>query len=334
MVSIIIPVYNGEKTLARCLTSLQSQTISRDKYEIIVVDDGSKDGTRKVAEGFAVTVISQKNQGPAAARNLGVKMSKGDIVLFIDADCAAAPNWIEEMTKPFSNPDIVGVKGTYKTTQQDLLARFVQLEYEEKYERMKRFPYIDFIDTYSAGFRKDIFQKYGGFNTSFPTATVEDQEFSFRLAKDGHKMVFQPDAFVYHTHQSTLKGYMRRKFWIAYWKVLVLKHHPEKFTNDSHTPQALKFQILLTYAFLLSMPIPYWLLPIPYWLLPVSILGTFFLTTLPFIYFGFNRNRSISLISPVLFFLRSLSFCAGLTIGAIKTFLSNSFQHWEKWRHP
>lgn len=321
MVSVIIPVYNGEKTLARCLTSLRSQTVSRDMYEIIVVDDGSKDGTRRVAEGFDVTVVSQENQGPAAARNLGVKVAKGDIVLFIDADCAAVPDWIEEMTKPFSNPDIVGVKGTYKTTQKALIARFVQLEYEEKYERMKGFPYIDFIDTYSAGFRKDIFQKYGGFNTSFPTATVEDQEFSFRLAKNGHKMLFQPDATVYHTHQSTLKGYMRRKFWIAYWKVLVLKHHPEKFTNDTHTPQILKFQILLTYAFLLSLPISYFLFPIPYWLFPLSTLGTFFLTTIPFVVFAFNRSRYVSLISPVLFFLRAISFCAGLTIGAIKTLL-------------
>ena len=67
------------------------QTIPRDKYEIIVVDDGSKDGTRKVAEGFNVNVISQKNRGPVAARNIGVKTAKGNIALFIDADCAAAP---------------------------------------------------------------------------------------------------------------------------------------------------------------------------------------------------------------------------------------------------
>lgn len=317
MISVIIPVYNGEKILARCLTSLQSQTIPRDKYEIIVVDDGSKDGTRKVAEGFNVNVISQKNQGPAAARNIGVKTANGNIALFIDADCAAAPNWIEEMTKPFSNPDIVGVKGTYKTAQKSLIARLVQIEYEEKYERMKRFPYIDFIDTYAAGFRKDIFQKYGGFNTSFPTATVEDQEFSFRLAKDGHKMLFQPDAFVYHLHQSTLWGYMRRKFWIAYWKILVLKYHPEKFISDSHTPQTLKFQIFLTYALLFSLPS---ILAAKFFaIIPLSILGTFFLTAIPFISFAFKRNKSASLISPVVFFLRSLCFCAGLTAGIIKT---------------
>ena len=170
-----------------------------------------------------------------------------------------------------------------------------------------------------------MFQTYGGYNTSFPGATVEDQEFSFRLAKNGHKMLFQPDAFVYHTHQSTLKGYMRRKFLIAYWKVLVLKYHPEKFTNDTHTPQVLKFQILLTYALLLSLPgilITNRLLPpIPYWLFPIATLGMFFLTTVPFISFAFKRSKGVSLISPVLFFLRSLSFCTGLVAGVIKTFL-------------
>lgn len=317
MISVVIPVYNGEKILARCLNSLASQTVPRDQYEIVVVNDGSKDGTKTVVEGFNVTLLSQENQGPAAARNHGVNVARGDIVLFIDADCSAAPNWIEEMTKPFNDPTIIGVKGTYKTTQKALIARFVQIEYEEKYERMKKYPYIDFIDTYSAGFRKNVFQKYGGYNTSFPTATVEDQEFSFRLAKDGHKMLFQPDAFVYHLHQSTLWGYMRRKFWIAYWKILVLKYHPEKFISDSHTPQTLKFQIFLTYAFLFS--IPSILVAKFFAIIPLSIFGIFFLTAIPFISFAFKRNKSASLISPVVFFLRSLCFCAGLTAGIIKT---------------
>lgn len=319
MISVIIPVYNGEKTLTRCLNSLESQTIPRDEYEIIVVNDGSKDDTRKVAEGFNVTVLSQENQGPAAARNLGVKMAQGDIVLFIDADCSAAPNWIEEMTKPFSNPDIVGVKGTYKTTQKALIARFVQIEYEEKYERMKKYTYIDFVDTYSAGFRKNVFQKYGGYNTSFPTATVEDQEFSFRLAKDGHMMLFQPEAFVYHLHQSTLKGYMRRKYWIAYWKVFVLKHHPEKIINDSHTPQVLKFQIFLTYTLILSLPSI--LIAKLFVIVSLSVLVAFLLTTIPFVSFAFKRSKSVSLISSALFFLRSLCFCAGLTAGMVKIVL-------------
>lgn len=320
MISVVIPVYNGEKILARCLNALASQTIPSDQYEIIVVNDGSKDDTRKVAEGFNVTLLSQENQGPAAARNHGVKVAQGDIVLFIDADCASAPNWIEVMTKPFSDPAIVGVKGTYKTTQKALIARFVQIEYEEKYERMKKYPYIDFIDTYSAGFRKNVFQKYGGYNTSFPTATVEDQEFSFRLAKDGHKMLFQPEAFVYHLHQSTLRGYMRRKYWIAYWKVLVLKHHPEKFINDTHTPQVLKFQILITYTLILSLPGI--LIAKPLCIVPLSILAAFLLTTIPFVSFAFKRSKIVSLVSPALFFIRSLCFCAGLTAGMVKTVLT------------
>lgn len=320
MISVIIPVYNGEKILARCLNALESQTVLRDQYEIIVVNDGSKDGTKKVADGFNVTLLSQENQGPAAARNYGVKAAKGDVVLFIDADCAAVPNWVEEMSKPFSDSAIVGVKGTYKTTQKSLIARFVQIEYEEKYERMKKYTYIDFIDTYSAGFRKNVFLQYGGYDTSFPTATVEDQEFSFRLSKDGHKMLFLPQAIVYHLHQATLRGYMRRKYWIAYWKILVLKHHPEKFISDTHTPQALKFQILLTYTLVLSLPGI--LFAKPLCIVPLSILALFLLTTIPFVSFAFKRSKSVSLISPALFFIRSICFCTGLITGMVKAILT------------
>lgn len=326
MISVVIPVYNGEKILARCLNALESQTISRDQYEIIVVNDGSKDGTKKVAEGFNVTLLTQENQGPAAARNYGVKAAKGDVVLFIDADCAAVHNWIEVMSKPFSDPTIVGVKGTYKTTQKAIIARFVQTEYEEKYERMKKYTYIDFIDTYSAGFRKDVFLQYGGYDTSFPTATVEDQEFSFRLSKDGHKMLFLPQAIVYHLHQATLRGYMGRKYWIAYWKILVLKHHPEKFINDTHTPQVLKFQILLTYTLILSLPGVLFakLLCIA----PLSILTAFLLTTIPFVSFAWKRSKSVALISPALFFIRSICFCTGLITGIFKAILTRgSFQN-------
>ena len=313
MISVIIPVYNGEKTLARCLTSLESQTVPRDKYEIIVVDDGSKDNTRKVAEGFSVDVVSQKNQGPAAARNLGVKTAKGDTVLFIDADCEATPDWIDEMTNIFRNPEIVGGKGIYKTHQKEIIARFVQIEYEERYERMKRYPYIDFIDTYSAGFRRDVFLSYGGYNTSFPTASVEDQEFSFRLGKANLKMVFNPNAIVYHKHKSSLTGYLKRKFLVAYWKVLVLKDHPAKLGHDSHTPQILKFQILLLCALIISLfTVPF----VPEAIfIPATIMGIFFITTIPFISFSLKRDRMVSLISPFVLFMRSLVFCLGLVTG-------------------
>ena len=242
-VSVIIPVYNGAAALPASLCALQRQTCPPD--EVIVVDDGSTDGSADVARGFGVCVISQRNAGPAAARNRGATVAQGDILLFTDADCVPAPDWVERMVIAFTDPAVAGAKGTYRTCQRELVARFVQAEYEDRYARMRLLQTIDFVDTYSAGYRRDVFLSSGGFDTSFPTASVEDQEFSFRLAEAGHRLVFVPDAQVFHTHDRTLGEYARRKFWIGYWKVRVVREHPDKLVRDSHTPQVLKVQILL-----------------------------------------------------------------------------------------
>jgi len=102
MISVIIPVYNAEKLIADCLIALLNQNIDFSKYEIIVVDDGSSDNTAKIVEIFKdVQLIIQKNRGPAAARNEGVRHAKGDIVVFTDSDCIPNKNWIEQMIMPF-----------------------------------------------------------------------------------------------------------------------------------------------------------------------------------------------------------------------------------------
>ena len=99
-VSVIIPAYNAEATLGRCLSSLHRQ--SRPPDEIIVVDDGSTDGTAKVAQRHGARIISQGNAGPAAARNVGARAASGEVLLFTDADCAPTCDWVECMVLPFS----------------------------------------------------------------------------------------------------------------------------------------------------------------------------------------------------------------------------------------
>ena len=98
LVSVIIPAYNEENTIESCLNSLLNQTIGKESYEVIVVDDGSTDSTSEIIKRYPVKLFRQGNSGPATARNLGAKNSSGEIILFTDADCVAEPNWIEEMT--------------------------------------------------------------------------------------------------------------------------------------------------------------------------------------------------------------------------------------------
>ena len=152
--SVIVPAYNAEKILSSCLKSLVNQSLPKTVYEIIVVDDGSTDTTADIVKDFNVKYLFQTNQGPAAARNNGTAMAEGDIILFTDSDCVPDRSWLEEMVSPFQDPEIVAVKGSYKTNQKGLAAKFAQAEFEDRYDLLQKSSTIDMVDTYSAAFRK------------------------------------------------------------------------------------------------------------------------------------------------------------------------------------
>ena len=94
-VSVIIPAMNAAGTLPDCLLALRAQTMPRERFEVIVVDDGSTDSTAAVAEKYRTRVIRLRNSGPAVARNRGVEAAKGNILVFTDADCAPEPSFLE-----------------------------------------------------------------------------------------------------------------------------------------------------------------------------------------------------------------------------------------------
>ena len=312
--SVIIPAYQAEETVGACVRALNGQTVPRDRYEIIVVDDGSTDRTAEVArQAGADRVLTIPHGGPSAARNAGVAAAQGEIVLFTDADCEPWPDWLDRMTAPFAAPEVMGTKGAYRTQQRALIARLVQLEYEFRYERMARLPSIDFIDTYAAAYRRELFLRYGGFPTDVPIPSVEDIDFSFRLARAGHRLVFVPDARVWHTHPSTLRAYLLRKARYGFWRGLLYLRHPEKRRGDTHTDPALKKQfVLIALAFLFLIA---GLFGRPLLLGVAGALAAFLWTTLPFVRWAWARDRAVALAWPWVTFLRGLFQGAGLTMG-------------------
>ena len=313
--SVIVPAYNAARTLPVCLAALEDQTLPRSSYEIIVVDDGSTDATREIARGYGVRLLTQPNHGPAVARNLGVQAAQGEILLFTDADCAPARDWMAAMMDPLVDPEVVGVKGVYRTRQREVVARFVQAEYEDKYDKMRRERYIDFVDTYAAAYRSCVFADGQGFDPAFPRASGEDVELSYRLVRRGYKMVFAPGAVVYHQHVASVSDYLRRKYYVGYWRVRMYRKHPRKALADSHTPQVLKAQVGLTLLMVAALAAG---LLWRGFLASAAILAVLFgLSTIPFCLKTLKKDRAVALVSPALLFLRALALGTGFGMGVL-----------------
>jgi glycosyltransferase involved in cell wall biosynthesis len=313
--SVIIPAYNAGATIDTCLDALREQDIVLP-YEVIVVDDCSRDQTAALVNGrFDVTLIQHEaRRGAAAARNSGIQAAQGEIICFTDADCEPKPDWLHEILFPFSAQETSGCKGIYITRQKELVARFVQIEYEDKYDLLEKQAQIDFIDTYSAAYRREVLLSNNGFDEQF--TYLEDQELSFRLAARDYKMVFHPQAAVYHQHADSLIAYARKKFTIGYWKAQVVRRFPDRLIQDSHTPQVMKLQMLLA-ALALAMAFGTLITPWSAVILGVVLL-LFFLSAAPFIRKAWAKDKVVAVASPFLLLVRAGALGFGYAWGLVK----------------
>jgi cellulose synthase/poly-beta-1,6-N-acetylglucosamine synthase-like glycosyltransferase len=314
-ISVIIPAYNAEETIKKTLKSLLSQNFSRSKYEVIIVDDGSSDKTKEIVSNFkSVKLVSIKHSGPAKARNKGVKISRGKIVVFTDSDCIPKKNWLKTLVDPFNNKDVVCVAGTYETLNKNkIIARFVGYEIKHRHEKMKKNETIDFVGSYNCAYRKSIFKSFKGFDESFVTASGEDPELSFRLERANYKIVFEPRAIVLHPHTPNIFSYLKKKFNRAFWKVLLYKKHPKKVLGDKYTPKTLFPQIIFTGLSLLFLLLYFLNLRPLYYFLTFLLISLFF--KIEFYFFLLRKDKLLLFLSPFIIVSRNIVSIFGIICG-------------------
>ena len=217
-VSVVIPTYNRLSRLQRVLAAFATQTFPTDNFEVVVVSDGSSDGTDEylatVSLPFPLTVVTQANAGPAAARNRGVEAARGEIVLFVDDDVVASPELIERHVASHrsAGQDAV-VIGPMMTPGDFAMRPWVEWEQQMLY---KQYDAMN-AGLYSAGFRQFYtgnaslprarFVAAGGFDTRFRRA--EDVELGYRLDRAGVGWVWNADAVGHHYADRPYTSWLR-----------------------------------------------------------------------------------------------------------------------------
>ncbi|MFQ6609943.1 MAG: glycosyltransferase [Fidelibacterota bacterium] len=221
-ISIITPSYNRKDELVHLIQSIQDQSVDHRLFEHIISDDGSTDGTKDLVTRLAgdleypLIFIEQSNQGPGAARNHGIEKARGELLLFIDSDCEAHPNWIETIyheykSNPFDacgGPD--GARDDFTPLQQAInyamTSFFTTGGMRGHSSRMlaKFYP-----RSHNMGMTAALISKVGGFGG---LRHGQDIELSYRIRKSGAKIVYIPDALVYHRRRTSLKRFFKQVF--------------------------------------------------------------------------------------------------------------------------
>ncbi len=216
--SIVIPTYSRPERLAKCLKAISQLDYPRDRFEVIVVDDGSPMSLESVVAPFqeqlTLTLIRQDNAGPASARNTGSAQAKGQFLVFTDDDCQPTPNWLQAFATHFTQvPDSLLGGHTINSLSTNLYSEASQLLLDYLYTYYNADAHhACFFASNNLALPTKYFRQIGSFDTTFPLAAGEDRELCDRWLHSSYPMIYVPEALVYHAHNLTLRTFWRQHF--------------------------------------------------------------------------------------------------------------------------
>jgi GT2 family glycosyltransferase len=229
-VSVVVCAYNAADTLEDNLQSLERLTYP--DYEIVLVNDGSRDGTGEIARRHPrVRVVDTPNQGLSAARNVGLAEATGEIVAYTDADTRVDPDWLTFLVQPFLTSDVVGSGGPNVVPSDDPpIAQCIARAPGGPTHVLLDDRIAEHVPGCNMAFRRDALLAIGGFNPIYLRAG-DDVDVCWRLQARGWKIGFASSALVWHHHRASIKAYWRQQVGYGEGETWLMAHHPEKFLD-------------------------------------------------------------------------------------------------------
>jgi glycosyltransferase involved in cell wall biosynthesis len=217
-ISIIIPTYRRPERLTVCLKSIARLDYPQDRFEVIVVDDGSPTPLETLAvdfhECFNFMLLKQAHSGPATARNTGAAQAKGEILAFTDDDCEPAVDWLQTLSKRYTATPGCAIGGrTLNKLPDNPFSTASQILIDYLYTYYNADPLqARFLASNNIALPSDRFHKIGGFDTTFPLAAGEDRELCERWLNHGFQMIYASEVLVWHSHSLTYGNFWNQHF--------------------------------------------------------------------------------------------------------------------------
>ncbi len=227
-VSVIIPSYNSENTISDCLNSLRNQTYL-EPFEIILADSSTDRTPEIVRENFPEVMLIHFNTktDPGSARNAAIKKSSGDVLLFLDSDCAAHPEWMERMVKRHLEfPEAPGVGGAVINgkSSDNMIGWAGYLAEFREFIPQQSPGFVWHLPTMNISYKRWVFEQNGFFDPHF--YPQEDLVFNYRLTGGKPELFFDPEILVYHSHRTDFPSFLRHQRAIGKITAQVLKVLP------------------------------------------------------------------------------------------------------------
>lgn len=221
--SVIIATYNRRDRLAECLSALAGQAFDGG-YEVVVVDDGSSDGTEAMVAGLTpgypvpLVYFRQQNRGVAAARNAGLAQARGAVIAFLDDDHVATKTWLRDICRALEDPGVGGVSGRGRAVAGPaLISRYLC------FHRAHEAPQIEdgevlYLVTGNSAFRREAVERAGSFDERFASFFKgvapggEDTEFSMRIRRVGYRLAYDSSAITDHHQKTSFRTVMKERF--------------------------------------------------------------------------------------------------------------------------
>lgn len=322
--SIIVATYNRKHELKELFESFAHQTLAPEQFEVVIVDDGSSDGTEQFINEirsntpFEIQYHYQENKGPGFARTLGMQKAGGDVFIFIDSDCIAPRHYLKTIADAFQAQTIDAFGGPDRSA-----------EAFSAWDKAVNYTMTSFLTTgglrgasgtklaryyprsFNMGLRREVFETVGGFGSIYHYG--EDIEFSHRIIKSGARIAFLDDAYVYHKRRSSPAAFVKQVYKMGKARVQLGRIDREMLEPLHFAPAA----ALIVFFLLLISSIfnnhARWVL--------IVLLFAFLILCVFLIIHGnrYTKNYTAAALIPVVFGLQLCAYGSGMIVEGIRT---------------